>query len=123
MIDAKTSLRSTLTGSATLTALVPTTRITPAWLTNTTTLPCVIYRIENQIRQPPDYYDNVPRSETALARIDIFQDANKSPFAIESAIDTAMVAARWNLESRTDVLDDTGKVHVSMLYSQRLFTQ
>ncbi len=122
MIDAKTSLRATLTGSATLIALVPASRIKPDWLTDTTTLPSVFYRIENQNRQDPDYYDNVPRSETAFARIDIFQESNKSPFAIESAIDTAMVGARWNLESRADVLDDTGKVHVSMLYSQRLFT-
>jgi hypothetical protein len=122
MIDSKAAIRTILINNAPLIALVPVARIIPTWLTDTTTLPCICYRTDNQLRQDPDYFDDVPQSETALVRFDIFQAANTSAFAIESALDTVMVANSWNLESRADVQDPSGAVHVSLLYSQRLYT-
>jgi hypothetical protein len=122
MIDVKTQIRAILTGTVAITNLVPATRILPTWLTDKTAFPCIIYTYQNGLRQDPDYYDNVPRSETALVKIDVFQDANKNNFALESAIDTAMIANVWNLESRADIQEATGASHTAMLYSKRLYT-
>jgi hypothetical protein len=121
MVNVLTQIRTLLTGSATLIALVPATRMLPNWLTETTTLPCICYRETNNFLQDSDYYDNTPQSETSSVQFDIFQNANTSTQAIALALDTVMIGAEWNRESSGVILDDTGRQHHVLSYSKRLY--
>ena len=119
MTDAKTMVRTTLTGATALTALVPTSRIFAGWPTTFSTLPCISYAERTNFVD--DYADNLPASDVMEVEVQVFHEAQKSTTSIAQAIDNAMITSGWNRDSSQDLFipDDTTNRKL-MIYSMRL---
>jgi len=108
MINVKEQLRTILT-DATITALVPATRITMTWPDFSKGYPCIVYNEINSFTDTPDYFDDKPIADNSEIEIHIF--ALASTTSIFHAIDARMELAGWNRTMAVDLFEPDNKLH------------
>ena len=94
MTNGLLTARTSLIANATLTALVPSSRIMAAWPTVWSTLPIIsINELNNFV---DDYRDNTPASDVVEIEVQIFCEQNKSTADIATAVDNVLIPDGWN---------------------------
>jgi hypothetical protein len=119
MIDHNTAFRTVLINAATVTALVPATRIYKTWFPASATFPLITYQKTNDYNDDADYFDNEAKSDHVEIECHVFTLPNTSTFAIANAVDTAVKASGYNRNYSADLQDPGDYGHTVMRYSKR----
>ena len=122
MTDGKTLLRSILTGSSAITNLVPATRIYFNFPASFQTFPVIAYSEVNNSTEADGYEDNLPKSDSLLFQVDIWEKPNTSTTAIAQAVSDAMEQRLFNRDSSIDMVEPgSGYVHKVLRFSGRIY--
>lgn len=121
MTDIKTTVRNILINYATLTALVPATRIT-LWHQNIiNTLPCITYNEIDNYNLDDDIADDMPYADHFTIQIDVWTAPGVSTFNIANAINTVMESNYWIREASEDLIEQDTKIQRKLMrYTTRL---
>lgn len=108
MQDVKSNVLTILKAYSSLTALVPTSRITVSWPTTTSTFPCIT---ANVLDNPStDAYDDVARAEEPNIEVHIFGSAGTNCHPIASAVSDALSLVGWWRYFTYDFVDPDMKI-------------
>jgi hypothetical protein len=121
MTDIKTTVRNLLISNATLTALVPSGRIT-LWHQNVlNTLPCITFNEVDNYNLDEDIADDLPYADHFIIQIDVWVAPGASTLAIASAVNAVMEANYWNREASEDMIEEGTKIQRKLLrYTTRM---
>lgn len=122
MTDGKTLLRSILTSSTAVTNLVPANRIYFNFPTSFNTLPAISFSENNSFTEGDGYEDNLPKSDSLLFQVDIWQSPDTSTTAIAQAVSNAMESKLFNRDSSIDMVEPgSGYIHKVLRFSGRVY--
>lgn len=120
MLDVKSLVLTTLKAASSVTALVPSARITISWPTTTSTFPCITATVLDN--PSTDAYDNVAKAEEPQVEVHIFGLANTNCHPIADAVAEALEADGWWRYFCYDVVDPDVKVpHWVLRFSNKFF--
>lgn len=110
MANAKALIRTALVADATLTALVPATRILSAWPDVEPTYPIIVIQLIDSFVADMSLFDDQPYSDQVSIQIDAWNKPGLSLTAIFNAINAVMEAQRWNRDSAIELVEPETKL-------------
>lgn len=121
LYDVKKYVSSLLKSSATLTALVPASRIVFFYPKSFTDLPAISYEETNQ--RTADFADDSPGSVDSNVQIHVWTK-NSSTNAISKVVTELMIADKWGLDFSQDLADPDQQIeHRVMRFVRKLTSQ